>query len=285
MRQVRRYTGLSQGKMARLLGIDNQSTYGNYESGRSVPLDFVIHFHDVCNQQLDIHFTLDWLLREEGLEPVKGGESGATVKPLRGPSVSDSAGTSQAHFGFTKPDDIDQQIAEELELVKEVVKQLFRRKYGETESTDIHPYIRDIRFFVFDQMTVVRYASPTAYRLIKVKPQTVLGQSTTRYLPPGEMERVIPEQIKAMEEKGYWAGEITVQTSDLKTFRCLHFQFLLRDEDGLPCMGNIVIPMSELDDVRKDLDIIREKIMRHAKWESSVAHETPGRSAKGNNHV
>jgi hypothetical protein len=276
MRQVRKLIGFSQGKMARLLGIDNQSTYGNYESGRAVPLDFVIHFHEVCNQQLDIHFSLDWLLREEGRHPVKGTAPGATAGlPLAG-AVPGSRGTSRAGVESEHSNDIDRQISEELELVKEVAKQLVRRTSGETEPADIHPYLHDIAFFIIDSMTAVRYASPGVHRVVKATRATVVGQSTTRYMPPGEVERVIPEQIEAMKQKGYWAGELDVQTSELKRVRCLHFQFLLRDDDGLPCMGNILIPMSELDGIRKEMEIINENIMRHVRWEGGVTNETQG---------
>ena len=253
LRQVRKLAGFSQSKMGGRVGVDNQSTYGNYEAGRAVPLDFIVHFHSVCNEELGICFTLDWLLTGEGKEPVDA--------------------DSRTDVSSPESADIDRQISEELEIATQVIKQLFHRKYGETEPAILHPFLRDVPFVIFDQMTVIRYASPGLCELLKAKPEAVIGQSTTRFLPQGEVDRVIPEQIQAMEEKGYWAGEILLQTSDLKKIRCLHFQFLVRDNDGLPCMGNIVIPMGDIREIRKDMDIYREKIMRHVRWEISVAQE------------
>ncbi len=273
LRRVRELAGLTQGKMGRLVGVNNQSTYGNYEAGRSLPLDFVIHFHGVCEEQLGISFDLDWLLRGEGRGPEEEPEPAAGAGRAGAPAAPDSLAATWADLWSAESGDIDRQISEEMEVVKEVVKQFLRRRVPEREPEHVHPFLRSVPFFVIDQMSAARYASPGVYRLLKAKPETLIGQSSMRYLPAGEMERLIPEQIRAMREKGYWAGEVVVQASDLEEIPCLHVQILIRDDDGTPCMGNILLPMREINETRSRTDLRGDRIMRHVKWESSVAQK------------
>lgn len=314
MRQVRELNGLSQGRMSRLIGIENQSTYGNYEAGRSVPLDFVIHYHNVCNERLGVRFTLDWLLRGVGDGPRsrEDGRSGqgATPSVVNGPALTEPAvqaipaepapaqavpaqsaapgfatgGASAANADAAPPDiapptpgEIDARITEHIARSTEVLRELLRRKFDSRRPEDlpVHPFLREIPFAVIDMMSVVRYASPSVCRLLKTTPEAVMGQSSMRF---GKMafDDVVPDQIQATLTRGYWIGEATVNTSRFEPLPVVMIMWLMRDEDRAPCMGIILLPKSDVDGLLEELKGLEyEAVKNHVAWEHSIAPDKP----------
>jgi transcriptional regulator with XRE-family HTH domain len=176
--------------------------------------------------------------------------------------------------------DIDGQIADYLALSQEVLAELIQKKHGKEQpraGDHFAPYLEQAPFFVFDQMAVVRYASSSACRLAGTTPEAAVGHSTVRNLAPEDSTRLILEQVEAMSTRGYWAGEVTMLTSQLERIKCVQFQFLVRDESGTPCMGNLLVPLRDLEDRRRDLRIDTEEVMRHTKWETELAEGSHGR--------
>lgn len=266
--------------MARLVGIGNQSTYGNYEAGRSVPLDFVIHYHHVCNEQLRTRFTLDWLLKGAGQGPQREEDPVRTARVLGAAEVDDGKAGAEALFrAQTAPAEangIDDRITEHIARSTEVLRELLQRKYEgrrKPEEPPIHPSLREIPFAVMDMMSVIRYASPGACKLFKTTPEAVIGQSSMRF---GKMafQEVVPEQIEATFTKGYWIGEVNAHTSQFEPLPLVMIMWLMRDEEKNPCMGIVLVPRSEIDAILDELRNLRQETVKdHVAWEQRMVSD------------
>ena len=273
MRQVRELNGLSQGRMARLVGIENQSTYGNYEAGRSVPLDFVLHYHNVCNEELGIRFSLDWLLKGVGQHPQRAqGPQTSFVPDGAEPNGRATAAVAQTQTQSSPAgaEEMDERISEHIARSTEVLRELLQRKYegrGKPEETTVHSCLRDIPFAVMDMMSVVRYASPEACRLFKTTPEAVIGQSSMRFGKTAFQE-VVPEQVEATLTKGYWMGEVNANTSQFEPLPVLMIMWLMRDEERNPCMGVVIVPKSDIDGILGELKNLKQETVKdHMAWE------------------
>ena len=270
IRQVRNLVEFSQVKMARLVGISNQSTYGNYEAGRSVPVDFAIHFSEVCRKQLGVHFTLDWLLNGEGTGPeIKQGR-GVYAKPGAMTSAAGSlAELPQIESSPLESNNIDLKISEQIQTSIEVLKELIHKKYEAQQPLegDTHPYLREVPFAIIDMMSVIRYASPGACKLFKTSPEAAVGHSTMRFGREA-FDKAVPVQIKTMLEEGCCIERIRANTSQFEPLDLVMIQWLIRDKDGNPCMASFFVPTSEIADARKEVAGLEvEKIKSHVAWE------------------
>jgi transcriptional regulator with XRE-family HTH domain len=284
MRRVRELTGIPQGRMSRLLGIKNQSTYGNYEAGRSVPLDFVIHFHSVCKEQLGVRFTLDWLLSGVGEGPHGGqgdpaGRAGlsASEPTPRGANPDGESSVAPPLPAKPAPEEagnIDERITEHIARSTEVLRELLQRRAvgGEgPEALSLHPFLRDIPFAVIDMMSVIRYASPGACRLFKTTAQAVVGHSSMRFGKTA-LEKVVPQQIESLLTRGYWAGQVEAHTSRFEPLPLVMIMWLMRDEAGGPCMGLLMVPMRQVEGILEELEGLKHEAVRdHLAWEHSMA--------------
>jgi transcriptional regulator with XRE-family HTH domain len=288
MRRVRELTGIPQGRMSRLLGIKNQSTYGNYEAGRSVPLDFVIHFHGVCNERLGVRFTLDWLLRGVGKGPHGGqddraGRAGLSASEPTATASEPNGKASVAPPSPAKPapeeaGNIDERITEHIARSTEVLRELLqpRTAGGEgPEALSLHPSLRDIPFAVIDMMSVIRYASPGACRLFKTTADAVVGQSSMRFGKTA-LEGVVPQQIESVLTKGYWAGQVDAHTSRFETLPLVMVMWLMRDGAGDPCLGLLLVPRRDVEGILEELKgLSHEAVLDHVAWEHSMAAAKP----------
>ncbi len=270
IRQVRNLLEFSQGEMARFVGISNQSTYGNYEAGRSVPVDFALHFRDVCREQLGVHFTLDWLLDGEGQGPNREGDRAKRTKfPATTPVGPPPVGSSRAETRSAKSNNIDREISEQIGLSLEVLKGLMEKKYAAhpPEEDSLHSYLQELPFGVMDLMSVIRYASPGACRLFKTTEAAAVGQSTMRF-GPETLDKVVPDQINTILRRGYWMGEIRANTSQFDPLELVMIQWLMRDKDGTPCLAVLFISKCDMEDVRKEVEGLHvEKVKSHVAWE------------------
>ena len=279
MRQVRELNELSQGRMARLVGIENQSTYGNYEAGRSVPLDFVIHYHKVCNEQLGIRFTLDWLLKGVGDGPERG-RNPLTAGGALAAGLPDGNPFAQPRTQSALPEarNIDERISEHIARSTEILKALLKRKYETKLSSgepSLHPFLGELPFAVMDLMSVIRYASPGACKLFKTTAEAAVGQSSLRF-GKSAFQNVVPEQIESTLKKGYWIGEIEAHTSRFEPLPVVMIMWLMRDEEQNPCMGVVVVPKDEISRILEELKSLElGTIKDHMAWEEARIPDKP----------
>lgn len=122
IKTVRESLQISQGKMAQKFDVV-QSTYGNYEKGNRLTVDFILKFHHVCTQELGGNFSVQWLL----LGSLEADEE--KLPEIHKTIIADPTQTIAL--------EICKQIDQHLEILRKIEAAIVRMEAGQRQSPDI----------------------------------------------------------------------------------------------------------------------------------------------------